>query len=113
MTDSLKERVFKYIYDYYTRFDDNEVMVGEDGISVDFKTYDIDNVTHRVNKDNVLSYGSLVFREDDSVVLTINDTSIGYSATVIFTDWNHFIEYKKATSDGLDDCYMNWDSYIL
>ena len=113
MTDNLKEKVSKYIYDYYIRFDDNEITIRDDGISIDFRTYGIDDILGNVDKEVILSYGSLVFYEDGKVLLITNDIFLGYSATIVFVDWNHFIEYKKVTSNGIDDCYMNWDSYIL
>lgn len=113
MNDNLREKVSKYIYDYYTRFDDNEVIARDDGVSIDFRTYGIDDMLANVDKSVVLSYGSLIFNNDDTVVLLMTDALMGYSAKIVFIDWNHFVEYKRVTSDGIDDCYMNWDSYML
>ena len=108
----LQEKVSKFIYDYYLRWGDADVITRDD-MSFDFCHYAIDDDTAEVDKSRVFCCGNITVNDDGTVDMTLENNDIGFISATVFDSWNSFIEYKRLTADITENVYMNWRWYKL
>ena len=109
----LKEKVSKFIYDNYTRFDDSEVEIKDDGLSFDFVVYGIDDFTAEVNKDEILYSGNITFEDGDRVHFVKSISPTEDPIDINFGSWDDYILFEAVCADDVGLSIMNWCSYVI
>ena len=114
MTQILREKVKLFIHDYYQSFNDNEVVIGKNGLSWEYCEFEVRKENGQAYLEDILAIGgvdiNLITHE---VRMWCDDYGLNFTMEIIFETWNDYIIYMMKSYPKELNHLMHWDDYFI